>query len=54
MLKQDISWFDQPKNSVGVLTHKLAVEAFNITKVSMKYTVYACMMKDRMFCVTYR
>ena len=49
MLKQDISWFDQPKNSVGVLTHKLAVEAFNITKVSMKYTVYTCMHDERSY-----
>ena len=37
MLKQDISWFDQPENPVSVLSHKLAVEASNITKVSMEY-----------------
>ena len=47
MLKQDISWFDEPENSVSVLTHKLAVEASNITKVSTEYIIY--MMKVFMF-----
>ena len=34
MLNQDISWFDQPDNSVSILIHKLAVEATNISYVS--------------------
>ena len=34
MLNEDISWFDQPENSVSILTSKLAEEARNIGYVS--------------------
>ena len=43
MLNEGISWFDQPENSVSILTNKLAVEARNIGYVSeinnQKYVV---------------
>ena len=34
MVRQDISWFDLPENSVSVLTHKLSTEASAISQVS--------------------
>ena len=34
MMRQDISWFDRPENSVSVLTHRIPTEASAITQVS--------------------
>lgn len=34
MLSQEIGWFDDPKNSVGTLCTKLAVEAAAVQGVS--------------------
>lgn len=36
MLKQEIGWFDDPKNSPGALTTRLATEASMVQGVSMK------------------
>jgi hypothetical protein len=33
ILSQDISWFDNPVNSVGALTTRLAVEAASVQGV---------------------
>ena len=45
MLNEDISWFDQPENSVSILTTKLAEEARNIGYVSE--------IKNHKFVVTF-
>jgi ATP-binding cassette subfamily B (MDR/TAP) protein 1 len=34
MLSQDISWFDEPKNNVGTLCTRLAVEAAAVQGVN--------------------
>ena len=34
MLSQEIAWFDDSKNSVGVLTTKLAVEVVTLLFIS--------------------
>ena len=37
LLQKHMSWFDQPENSVSILTHRLAVEAENISHVRKLY-----------------
>ena len=41
MVKQDVSWFDKPDNSLGVLTHRLTSDASNINQVLLMITCYS-------------
>uniref|UniRef100_A0A7N8X5Y4 ATP-binding cassette, sub-family B (MDR/TAP), member 4 n=1 Tax=Mastacembelus armatus TaxID=205130 RepID=A0A7N8X5Y4_9TELE len=38
MMRQDLGWFDNPKNSVGALTTRLATDAAQVQGVSLKGT----------------
>ena len=47
MVRQEIGWFDQPENKIGILTSRLAVDATIVRGVRFHHDVFALATRIR-------